>query len=104
MILDYYHDDVNHMMDWGSNGWIYMILGGILFLLIVVILIYFLSRSTRQYDFTNTLNHEASDNSKITSVKENEEELNEIAYFCPTCGEKLDGRTSKYCPFCGSKT
>ncbi|MFX1593951.1 MAG: hypothetical protein ACFFCL_14765 [Promethearchaeota archaeon] len=103
MILDYGHDNISHMMDWGSNGWIYMILGGIFFLLIVVILLYLLSRGFRQNTLTNTLNYEAYGNPKISSVKENGEKSNETTYFCPSCGVNLDGRTSKFCPICGSK-
>lgn len=103
MILDYGHEEINHMMDWGSNGWIYIILGGIGFLLFIIILLFFLFRDHRQKNLTNSLNYEENDNLKISSVKENEERSNETAYFCPTCGAKLDGRTTKFCPICGSK-
>ncbi len=112
MMLDYGHDG---MMDWGSNGWFYMILGVSLFVIIAVILLYLLSRRTRQDNLTDISHQEAYNNEKsnkietrnlqrITSDKGIEEKLkSENAYFCPNCGEKLDERTQKYCPFCGSE-
>jgi len=102
MILDYGHDDINHMMDWGLNGGFFMILGVGIFIAIVVILLYVLSRRPRQHTLTD-ISHQEVNNNK-DSDKGIEEKLNsENNYFCPNCGEKFDNRTLKYCPSCGSE-
>ena len=106
MIFDYGHDDMIGMMDWGLNGWA-MVLSGFFFLLIIIVLFYFLTRSNRQETHETYLNDEYSKKLKYqgnaTTLANTEMRFDE-AYFCPNCGKQLDGRTTKFCPFCGSMT
>lgn len=114
MILNYSQDYMDHMMDWGPNGWILLILGGVIFLLFVIILFYFLFRNNHKENISNSLERIVNSNNKysetqtqnyntIASTKEKEVNLKENTLFCPACGEKLNERTLNYCPFCGNK-
>ncbi|MHA2339816.1 MAG: hypothetical protein ACXACX_21105 [Candidatus Hodarchaeales archaeon] len=100
--------------DWGSNMWFYMILGMGIFLLIAAILIYLLTRRRHQYDSSkerSRRNHHIEERAK-TQTQSNQKSLSavtvedvnqKIPFFCPICGENLDDRTLKYCPYCGSE-
>lgn len=102
-------------MDWGSNGWFFIILGVSLFVIIAIILLYLLSRRTNKdsltdrshqeiFNYEKANKRETQNLERITDYKGIEEKLNsEKAYFCPNCGEKLDKRIQKYCPYCGSE-
>ena len=87
----------NNMMDWGSYMWFYMILGMVICILIIIIIIYWLTRRT----------HKDKDlekpNQKSIQIGEAKDVKGEKPYFCPNCKEKLDDKTLKYCPFCGSE-
>lgn len=93
---------MNHMMDLGPNGWIYLLLGGLLFLFVVLILLYFLSRNHSEENIDKNSKIADQDYQKNTSVKNDVENSYSTTQFCPNCGEKVDSETSKYCPFCGS--
>ena len=103
MILNFGYDDMPHMMDWGPNGWIFVILGGTIILLVVVILLYFLFRGQHRNNLADPLKYEGYDTPKMSAAKENGEKSSETAYFCPNCGVQLEEKTSKFCPICGSK-
>lgn len=100
--------------DWGSNMWFYMILGMGIFFLICVIGIYMLIRRRHRYDSSQVPsqgNHhieeraktQAQSNQKSASAGTVEEVNQKSPFFCHICGEKLDDRTLKYCPYCGSE-
>jgi len=104
MILDEMHEEGQHMMDWGTWGfinWILMIIGWIVFFLIVIVLLYFLSRETRQIVVHDIKQVQTKKNLEYTN--NTAENIRKKAYFCPNCGEKLDKRTQKYCKRCGSE-
>lgn len=100
--------------DWGSNFWFYMILGMGIFFLICIILMYILRRRRHQYDSSQVhsrgnshieerVKTQAQSNQKSASAGTVEDVNQKIPFFCPICGEKLDDRTLKYCPHCGSE-
>ncbi|KKL55519.1 hypothetical protein LCGC14_2254630 [marine sediment metagenome] len=105
-----------NMMDWDwfSNMWFYMILGMVIVLLVVIILIFKLTRRNHKADSSqerSRRNHHIEDKIK-TQGQINQrsvspgavEDINQIiAFFCHICGEKLDDRTLKICPYCGSE-
>ncbi|MFX0008744.1 MAG: zinc-ribbon domain-containing protein [Candidatus Hermodarchaeota archaeon] len=103
MILNFSYGDMPHMMDWGPNAWIYLILGGAVILFVIVILLYFLFRSQHQSNLADPSKYEGDDTSQISAARENGKSSNETAYFCPNCGVQLEERSSKFCPICGSK-
>lgn len=96
---------MSQMMDWGWNEWLYILIGGLLFLFVVLILFYFLIGNHHKGDNVNN-----EEDVKIRTQKyRNEPTLKKnmvkplsSTRFCPNCGEKLDEETSKYCLFCGS--
>ena len=105
-----------NMMDWGwvSNMWFYMILGMGIVLLIVIILIFRLTRRNHQDDSSQPRsrgNHhieekikpQAQINQRSVSSGAVEDINQKITFFCHICGEKLDDRTLKICPYCGSE-
>ncbi|MFW9971362.1 MAG: zinc-ribbon domain-containing protein [Candidatus Odinarchaeota archaeon] len=101
MSLDY----MNHMIDWSPNGWLFLVLGGLIFLLFIIILLYGLSRRTKgeSYKVQESNKMETQESYKAGSIKINGESFDGEVSYCPTCGEKLDERTVKFCPLCGSK-
>jgi predicted RNA-binding Zn-ribbon protein involved in translation (DUF1610 family) len=114
MRLNLNQDYMDHMMDWGPNGWFILISGGVLFLLFVIIVLYFLFRNQHSEDLKNSLDHITNGNNNYSEIqtqnynksvlsKIKEENLKQIAFFCPNCGERLEKRTFKICPLCGSK-
>lgn len=105
-----------NMMDWGwaSNMWFYMILGMGIVLLIVIILIFRLTRRNHRDDsrqVRSQADHHIEEKIKTQAqINQNSvspgavEDINQkITFFCHICGEKLDDRTLKYCPYCGSE-
>ncbi len=92
-----------NMMDWGwvSNMWFYMILGMGIVLLIVIILIFKLTRRNHHNDEKIKTRTQINQRSVSPGVVE---DINQkISFFCHICGEKLDDRTLKICPYCGSE-
>ncbi|MFW9948593.1 MAG: zinc-ribbon domain-containing protein [Candidatus Thorarchaeota archaeon] len=106
---------MNHMMNWGPNGWYLLVFGGLLFFLFIVILLYILSRGIYHHkNLANNMDHETYENNEFhkmqtqeiysaISGQKNMKISTDFVNFCPTCGEKLDSRTVKFCPFCGTK-
>ncbi|MEE9379576.1 MAG: zinc ribbon domain-containing protein [Candidatus Lokiarchaeia archaeon] len=93
-----------HMMDMEFENSIYMILGiGTILLSLIVltyILIHYNSRSTSR----NQLKNEKFEKDSINSNRINIEEMNSgKAKFCHRCGQKLDDRSEKFCPYCGEE-
>ncbi|MFX1358461.1 MAG: hypothetical protein ACFFA8_14410 [Promethearchaeota archaeon] len=113
MILDYSHDYMNQMMDWGSNGWIILVLGGAIFLLFIIILLYFLSRGrNHQENFPNNKQDIIYNKNELLNipnsyssrpVKDNVKSDYDAVNYCPACGEKINGTEVKFCPFCGAR-
>jgi len=97
---------MNQMMDWNPNGWIFLLIGGLLFLYVVLILLYFLLRNHQKEDYINNKEDfkiRTQNYRNDTSLKKCMEKPTSSTHFCPHCGEKLGDETSIYCPFCGSK-
>ena len=92
-----------NMMDWSwvSNMWPFMILGMGIVLLIVIILIFKLAR--RYHHIDEKLKPQAQINQRSVSPGAVEDINQKISFFCHICGEKLDDRTLKICPYCGSE-
>ncbi|MFX1256373.1 MAG: zinc-ribbon domain-containing protein [Promethearchaeota archaeon] len=88
---------MHHMMDWGLYMWFYMIIGLFAFLIIAIILIYLITRLSREHKDTTKSKQE------FQQANFSEEDKGERPSFCPTCGEKLDNSKAKYCPSCGSE-
>ncbi len=100
MIFDRMHDqmgDRGNMMDWGPNIWFYMILVMVICVIIVIIIIYWLSRRTHKDKYSQKSDQKSKEMGEVKHVK------SEKHYFCPNCKEKLDDKTLKFCPFCGSE-
>ncbi len=94
MIFDRMDDQMGgrgNMMDWGPNMWFYMILVMVICVLIILIIIYRLSRRTHKDKYSPK---EIGEVKHVKSEKPN---------FCPNCKEKLDDKTLKFCPHCGSE-
>lgn len=104
MIDDGHYDD--HMMGWmfdGPYGWVLLVIGGVLFLFVVITLIFALSQNPRNdYEKDEIGNSPTQYLQKSPIMKDGRGKIPTTS-FCPTCGEKLDGRNLKFCPFCGSK-
>ncbi len=104
------------MMDWGwvSNMWFYMILGMGIVLLIAIILIFRFTRKNRQHGSSQVPSrgdHQIGEEIEIQAQINQRsvfpgavEDINQkTPSFCHICGEKLDNRTLKICPYCGSE-
>lgn len=105
-----------NMMDWGwvSNMWFYMILGMGIVLLIVIILIFKLTRRNHQdnssqvrsggnHHIKEKIRTQAQINQRSGSHGAAEDINQKIPLFCHICGEKLEDRALKICPYCGSE-
>ena len=94
-------DTSNHMMDWGPNAWLYMILGFLVFLLIVI-LIYILNRGgqhlvEKQPSLQPQHNKDFKGKDRVADYKQKE------IQFCFYCGATLDDIGLKFCPKCGNE-
>ena len=91
-------DDMFHMMEWGSDVWLFVIVIGIIsFLFIVLILLYFMRNGTNKLVSTKS-----SDQQIIQTELSSIQHLNEIK-FCPECGANFETMDLTYCPACGHK-
>ncbi|MHA2006708.1 MAG: zinc ribbon domain-containing protein [Promethearchaeota archaeon] len=97
LLLDGYHEDMDHMMSWFGQNYFLIIGGFVVFILIVVVLLYMLSRSTNRNEMLTKSNHA---NEEISTINETVEIQ---GTFCPKCGTKLEEQNMNYCPSCGSK-
>ena len=89
---------MNHMMEWGSDVWFFLIFAGIIcFLLISLILLHFLKRGTNKLEGIES-SYQQSEQKELKS----NQHLERIRY-CPECGAKLDVKQMVYCPACGHK-
>ncbi len=89
-------DDMFHMMEWGSDVWLFVIVIGIIsFLFIVLILLYFMRNGTNKLESTKS-----SDQQIIQTELSSIQHLNEIK-FCPECGANFETTDLTYCPACG---
>ena len=95
------HDNGETMMGWNLNMWIYMLLFSIIFILVVIIIIYILHRGTQRLE-GQPKNRDKQNPYTIITDHINETK-SKNAYFCPSCGEKLDDKSLNYCPYCGSE-
>ena len=95
------HDNGDTMMDWSLTMWFYMTLFFVIFILVVTILIFILHRSTQRLEEQS----KNRDKQNPQSIKTDriDETKSKKAYFCHSCGEKLDDESLKYCPYCGSE-
>jgi hypothetical protein len=98
-------DGMNHMMDWDFNIWFYAILGGCVISVVAIILIYKFALGNDGVNLDNKKSYiEHNIEKNPTQVKEIEgikEFSTDKKFFCHGCGEKLDDRLLKYCPYCG---
>lgn len=100
MLFDSNHSDIMGMMDWGPNFWIILIFGVVAFFLIVIILLYMLTKGSNQ-----------SRNKEISTVRMPKNLAKNIqskkfrakGEFCPNCGQKIRDKSITYCSFCGIK-
>ncbi|KKM13670.1 hypothetical protein LCGC14_1713870 [marine sediment metagenome] len=92
-----------NMMDWSwvSNMWPFMILGMGIVILIVIILIFKLTR--RNHRNEEKIKTRTQINRRSVSPGAVEDINQKTPFFCHICGEKLDDRTLKICPYCGSE-
>ncbi len=91
-------DDMFHMMEWGSDVWLFVIVIGIIsFLFIVLILLYIVRKERNKLESTKS-----SDQQIIQTELSNIQHLNEIK-FCPECGANFETTDLTYCPACGHK-
>lgn len=87
-----------HMMEWGSDVWLFVIVIGIIsFLLIVVILLYTMRKGINKLESTKS-----SDQQIIQTELSSIQHINEIK-FCPECGAKFETMDIAFCPTCGHK-
>ncbi len=99
-VIDSHMKNDMGMMDWGQYMWIYMLLGGIIFLILVIILLRLLNRNSSQSKESSILVNSVAQKLK---VDKNIEIKQPIMFSCPNCKEDLNDRTLKYCPFCGTQ-
>jgi len=106
MILDHMDgqmgDPSNHMMDWGPNTWLYMILGFLVFLLIVIVLIYILNRGG-QHVVEKQPSLQPQDNKDFKGKDRAKDYKQKENQFCFYCGATLDDIGLKFCPKCGNE-
>ncbi|MFX0046742.1 MAG: hypothetical protein ACFE8G_01105 [Candidatus Hermodarchaeota archaeon] len=95
MIFYEYHPDMDMMMDWNSKIWFYVLIGLIALVLLTIVIIYLMNRSTRRENSKTIIDRPTSE---ATINREYTESINK---FCPGCGEKIIDATGKYCPICG---
>ena len=98
MIFDYMHDEMGHMMDWFTPNGSIIFLGVISFVIIVVILLFVLNLHTNREEY-----FEDTADIITPSVRHEEFKPSEITNYCSECGSKLDDRSSKFCPLCGTR-
>jgi len=72
-------------------------LGVTSFIIIAVILLFLLNRSTNREEYSGD-----TIDTITPSGKHEEFKPSETTKYCPECGSKLDDRNSKFCPLCGT--
>jgi len=91
-------DDMFHMMEWGSDVWLFVIVIGIIsFFLIALILLYIVRKERNKLESTKSSDQQI----KLTELS-SIQHLNEIK-FCPECGANFETTDLTYCPACGHK-
>ena len=99
-----FHDYGYHMMDMGFGNWLYMILGAGVILLSIITLIYlfihYINLSNSKNQLKNNMIDSNEIKSNITDVEETD--LGKPDY-CHNCGQKLDDKSVKFCPYCGER-
>ena len=99
MIFQHMDDHMDEtMMGWSSNIWLYMIIAiFLIYVMIAIILIFWLARGTSKDIKLATTKKKSMHSVVVERVKVMK------SHFCANCGEKLDVKTMKNCPTCGSK-
>ena len=98
MIFNEMHDEWGHMMDWFTPNGTLIFLGVISFIAVVVILLFVLNLHTNREEY-----FEDTADIITPSVRHEEFKPSEITNYCSECGSKLDDRSSKFCPLCGTR-
>ncbi len=98
MIFDEMYDEMGHMMDWFTPNGALIFLGVISFIAVVVILLVVLNLHTNREEY-----FEDTADIITPSVRHEEFKPSEITNYCSECGSKLDDRSSKFCPLCGTR-
>ncbi|MFX1420202.1 MAG: hypothetical protein ACFE9N_14905 [Promethearchaeota archaeon] len=93
-----------HMMDMDFGNWFYMILGIGVFLLFIIALTYIFTHVNNK---SNSQSQIKAEKHEINAVKSNETNIAQIALkeanFCYNCGQKLEDKYGKFCPYCGEQ-
>lgn len=95
MIFDGFHQEMGMMMDWNSYFWLFIVIGLIVLVLITILIINLMNRSTKQ-EISSLVTHNFTSESTVE-----EDYIEGKIKFCPGCGERIDVLTEKYCPLCG---
>ncbi len=94
----YMKNDMDNMMDWGQYMWICMVLGGLLFLILLMILLRLLNRNSTRSQVSSIQLNNVSQKSIVGKTEDNKQPM---MFSCPNCKEVLSDRTLKYCTNCG---
>jgi hypothetical protein len=99
-----FHEFNNHFMNIGFENWVYMILGaGAIILLIIVFSYVFIYYNS----ISKSRNQQINDPLNSKRIKSEESNINEVdsskKNFCYKCGQKLNDREIKFCPYCGER-
>ncbi|MFX1574094.1 MAG: hypothetical protein ACFFB0_15225 [Promethearchaeota archaeon] len=97
-------DGIDHrMMEWmfsGDFNWLFIIGGAFIFFILIIIIVYALTREKHQppeeIESKLTINQNLGLYNNVNGIKD------DILNFCPNCGEKIDRSDLKFCPNCGS--
>ena len=89
------------MMGWGSNMWVLM--GSIMGICVLIVLVLYYLYTRRSHYTSNNNKKQTQKIQDFANTEIIEKVKHDESHFCSICGEKLDEKTLKYCPYCGSE-